>query len=125
MKSLSQVLEFQGANRTRLAKHVAEREKKAVKFAHLAREEIKKRIEMENKAVEEHTRLKHELDMERFRCRALEAKFLFVTVNSGNTKLKSTDCELSQHKCFRLAENEKQLEEMQKNINVVAPIIRV
>ncbi|KIH67247.1 hypothetical protein ANCDUO_02422 [Ancylostoma duodenale] len=98
MRSLSQVLEFQGTNRTRLAKHVAEREKKAVKFANLAREEIKKRIEMENKAVEEHTRLKHELDMERFRCRALEAK---------------------------LAENEKQLEEMQKNINVVAPIIRV
>ncbi|EPB72132.1 zinc finger, C3HC4 type [Ancylostoma ceylanicum] len=96
MRSLAQVLEFQGTNRTRLAKHVAEREKKAVKFAHLAREEIKKRIEMENKAVEEHTRLKHELDMERFRCRALEAK---------------------------LAENEKQLEQMQKNIDAAAPVI--
>ncbi|KAK6737320.1 hypothetical protein RB195_019800 [Necator americanus] len=96
MKSLSQVLEFQGTNRTRLAKHVAEREKKAVKFAHLAREEIKKRIEMENKAVEEHARLKHELDMERFRCRALEVK---------------------------LAEHEKQLEELQKNISVVPPVV--
>ncbi|CAJ0604854.1 unnamed protein product [Cylicocyclus nassatus] len=97
MKNLSQVLEFQGTNRNRLAKHIAEKEKKAVKYASLARDEIKKRIDIEKKAVEEHTRLKHELDMERFRCRTLEAK---------------------------LAEHEKQLEELKKNVNMAGPIVR-
>ncbi|VDO97835.1 unnamed protein product [Heligmosomoides polygyrus] len=78
MKTLSQVLEFQASNRTRLATLASEREKKAVKFAHLARDEIKRRIDLENKAVKEHMRLKCELDMERLRCRDLEAKFVFT-----------------------------------------------
>lgn len=69
MKTLSQVLEFQASNRTRLATLASERvgslsrafrfyhfdtveasffkEKKAVKFAHLARDEIKRRIDLE------------------------------------------------------------------------------
>lgn len=94
MKSLSQVLEFQASNRSRLIKHVAEKEKKATKFAHLARDEIKRRIELESKAVEEHARLKYELDMERMRCRDLEAK---------------------------LTENEKKIEELRKSFCSIQP----
>ncbi|VDM52709.1 unnamed protein product [Angiostrongylus costaricensis] len=115
MKSLSQVLEFQGSNRSRFIKHIAEKEKKATKFAHLARDEIKRRIELErhriyhvkhvilsiefalpnfSKAVEEHARLKCELDMERMRCRDLEAK---------------------------LTENEKKIEELRKGFCTLQP----
>ncbi|KJH50890.1 hypothetical protein DICVIV_02944 [Dictyocaulus viviparus] len=93
MRNLSQVLEFQGTNRSRFFKHIAEKEKKATKFAHLARDEIKRRID---KAVEEHARLKCELDMERMRCRDLEA---------------------------RLTENEKTIEELQKNFCGLQPPI--
>nr|CAR63560.1 hypothetical protein [Angiostrongylus cantonensis] len=94
MKSLSQVLEFQGSNRSRFIKHIAAKEKKATKFAHLARDEIKRRIELESKAVEEHARLKCELDMERMRCRDLEAK---------------------------LTENEKKIEELRKGFCTMQP----
>ncbi|KAJ1370332.1 hypothetical protein KIN20_032035 [Parelaphostrongylus tenuis] len=89
MKTLAQVLEFQASNRSRFTKHIAEKEKKATKFAHLARDEIKRRIELESNAVEENTRLKCELNMERMRCRDLEAK---------------------------LSENEKKIEELRKGI---------
>ncbi|XGW12429.1 hypothetical protein V3C99_013270 [Haemonchus contortus] len=95
MKKLSQVLEFQSSNRTRLAKIISDRERKAVKFAHLAQDEIKKHIELKNKAAKEHLRLKCELDMERMRCRELETK---------------------------LAEHEKQIEELQKGIRSLPPI---
>ncbi|VDL71338.1 unnamed protein product [Nippostrongylus brasiliensis] len=93
MKTLSQVLEFQASNRARLSSHISEREKKYIKYNLLAKEEIKRRIELENKAVKEHMRLKCELDMERMRCRDLEAK---------------------------VAEQEKQIEELRKGSPAIA-----
>ncbi|KAK6029527.1 zinc finger, C3HC4 type, partial [Ostertagia ostertagi] len=97
MKNLSQVLDFQSSNRARLSKIINEREKKAVKFAHSAQEEIKRRIDLENKAAKEHMRVKCELDMERMRCRELEAK---------------------------LAEQEERIKELQKGMGNLPPIAR-
>ncbi|KAK5975861.1 RING-type domain-containing protein [Trichostrongylus colubriformis] len=97
MKNLSRVLEFQSSNRTRLSKIISEREKKAVKFASLAQEEIKKRIDLENKVAKEHMRLKCELDMQRMRYLELEAQ---------------------------LAEKEKQIEELQNSMKRAPPIAR-